>query len=75
MGQGLSVVVRAGGRVMVYDTGPEVTGVYSAADSVLVPNLRAMGVEVIDLLVLSHADNDHAGGLETLSEHFAIKRG
>lgn len=74
VGQGLSVVVRAGGRVMVYDTGPEVTGVYSAADSVLVPNLRAMGVEVIDLLVLSHADNDHAGGLETLSEHFAIKR-
>lgn len=74
VGQGLSVVVRASGRVMVYDTGPEVAGVYSAVDSVLVPNLRAMGVEVIDLLVLSHADNDHAGGLETLSEHFAIKR-
>ena len=74
VGQGLSVVVRAGGKVMVYDTGPEVAGVYSAVDSVLVPNLRAVGVEVIDLLVLSHADNDHAGGLETLSEYFEIKR-
>ncbi|MGC8119191.1 DNA internalization-related competence protein ComEC/Rec2 [Marinobacter sp. VGCF2001] len=74
VGQGLSVVVRSGSKVMVYDTGPAVPGVYSAAESVLIPNLRAMGIEVIDLLVLSHGDNDHAGGLEQLAEAFEITR-
>ncbi|WP_156836583.1 DNA internalization-related competence protein ComEC/Rec2 [Marinobacter daepoensis] len=74
VGQGLSVVVRAGSRVMVYDTGPEVEGAYSAAESVLIPNLRAMGVATIDLLVLSHGDKDHAGGLAALADAFPVKR-
>lgn len=74
VGQGLSVVVRAGNRVMVYDTGPEVEGAYSAAESVLIPNLRAMGVASIDLLVLSHGDRDHAGGLAALADALPIKR-
>lgn len=72
VGQGLAVVALAGRKVMVYDTGPEVKGVYSAVESVLIPGLRAMGVNAIDLLVISHGDSDHAGGLEALAEAFPI---
>ncbi|NWO05854.1 MAG: DNA internalization-related competence protein ComEC/Rec2 [Alteromonadaceae bacterium] len=74
VGQGLSVLLRSGDQVLVYDTGPGVAGVYSAADSVLIPGLQARGIERIDRLVISHADNDHAGGLAELLDRFPVGR-
>ena len=70
VGQGLSVLVRSGRKVLLYDTGPEVKGVFSAAESVLIPNLRALGVKRLDYLLISHADSDHAGGLSRLLAEF-----
>ncbi len=74
VGQGLSALVRAGHEVLLYDTGPEVEGVFSAAESVLLPNLRALGIKRIDTLVVSHADNDHSGGMDLLLEEFRVGR-
>jgi len=68
VGQGLSVLVRHGHRVLLYDTGPEVPGVYSAVESSIVPSLRELGVRHIDTLVVSHSDRDHSGGLPYLVE-------
>ena len=73
VGQGLSVLVRQGDRVLLYDTGPELEGVYSAAESVLVPNLKALGIQRIDALVISHDDKDHSGGIPLLLEEFEIR--
>ncbi|RMJ06055.1 ComEC family competence protein [Marinobacter litoralis] len=72
VGQGLSVLVRSGKQVLLYDTGPEVKGVYSAAESVLLPNLKALGVNRIDHLVVSHGDSDHSGGLDRLLDEFSV---
>ncbi|WP_372966070.1 DNA internalization-related competence protein ComEC/Rec2 [Marinobacter sp.] len=66
VGQGLSVLVRSGQEVLLYDTGPEVEGVFSAVESVLIPNLKALGVKRLDRLVISHGDSDHSGGLPQL---------
>jgi competence protein ComEC len=66
VGQGLSVLVREDDRVLLYDTGPALEGVYSSVESVLLPNLRALGVQRIDTLVISHADGDHSGGVPLL---------
>jgi len=74
VGQGLSAMVRSGDQVLLYDTGPEVKGVFSAAESVLLPNLRALGIRRIDTLVVSHADSDHSGGLALLVDEFQISR-
>jgi len=74
VGQGLAVLVRAGDKALVYDTGPELRGVFSAVDSTLIPGLQALGVRRIDHLVLSHGDNDHAGGLEPLAAAVEIGR-
>ena len=74
VGQGLSVLVRVGNKVLLYDTGPEVKGVFSAAESVLVPGMRALGIRRIDQLVISHADNDHAGGLQVLLDALEVGR-
>ncbi|MEP3588380.1 MAG: DNA internalization-related competence protein ComEC/Rec2 [Marinobacter sp.] len=72
VGQGLSVLVRSGSEVLLYDTGPEVKGAYSAVESVLLPNLRALGVRRIEHLVVSHGDSDHSGGLSVLLEDLSI---
>ncbi|MDO3722481.1 DNA internalization-related competence protein ComEC/Rec2 [Marinobacter sp. chi1] len=72
VGQGLSVLVRHQRDVLLYDTGPELPGVFSAVESVIEPNLRALGVSRINQLVVSHADTDHAGGLTRLSDTFEI---
>lgn len=74
VGQGLSVLVRVGGKVLVYDTGPEIRGVFTAVESTLIPNMQALAVRTIDHLVLSHGDSDHAGGLGPLTATFAIGR-
>ncbi len=74
VGQGLSVLVRAENGVLIYDTGPGIEGVFSAAESVLIPGLQARGVQRIDKLVLSHGDNDHAGGLPQLLEAFEVNQ-
>ena len=74
VGQGLSVLVRHKHEVLVYDTGPAVPGVFSAAESVLLPNLEAEGIQRIDTLVVSHADNDHAGGVKELARQITIGR-
>lgn len=74
VGQGLSAMLREGDRVLLYDTGPEVEGVFSAAESVILPNLRALGIRRIDTLVVSHADNDHSGGLSLLLDKFQVGR-
>lgn len=61
VGQGLAAVVRTAGASFVYDAGPRWPG-GDAGRSTLVPALRALGVDRLDGLVLSHGDSDHAGG-------------
>lgn len=69
VGQGQAVLVRDAAHATLIDTGPA-WGDYSAARAVVLPALRALGVRRIDELVLSHGDNDHAGGAPVLAAAF-----
>ncbi len=40
----------------------------------LLPFLRSEGIASLDLLLVSHADQDHAGGAQSLTEEIGIKR-
>lgn len=72
VGQGLSVLIRHHDKVLLYDTGPAVPGVFSSVESVLIPNFRRLGIRKIDTLVISHADSDHAGGLPALFASYPV---
>ncbi|MDA0821586.1 MAG: DNA internalization-related competence protein ComEC/Rec2 [Proteobacteria bacterium] len=72
VGQGLAVVVETASKTLIYDTGPAF-GDYSAGQTILTPFLRSRGVREIDRVVLSHADNDHAGGWPALAAAFPIR--
>lgn len=69
VGQGLSVLVRTHGHVLLYDTGPAVRDGFDAGERAVLPALHALGVARLDRVVVSHGDNDHAGGFE------AVQRG
>lgn len=58
VGQGDALLVRSHGRVALIDTGPE--------PEPLAACLRSLGVEHIDLLVITHFDLDHVGGVEAV---------
>ncbi len=74
VGQGLSAVVRTQNHVLVYDTGPRLSETFNTGDVVVVPYLRAQEVEAVDTLVISHADNDHRGGAESLLHSTSVGR-
>lgn len=66
VGQGLSAVVQTSGHVLVYDTGAKFSQQSDMGRSVVLPFLRKQGIDKIDSLVISHGDNDHIGGTESL---------
>lgn len=75
VGQGLAVLVRTRSHALLYDTGPAVPDGFDAGERAVVPVLHARSVgEGIDMLMLSHADNDHAGGLQAVQAEVPARR-
>ncbi len=72
VGQGLAAVVRTSDHVLVYDTGPRFSAHFDAGRSVLIPFLRSQGIAKVDTLVVSHGDNDHAGGAGSLLQEMPV---
>jgi len=70
VGQGLALVVRTAGHTLVYDTGPRFRSGSDTGQEVLVPYLRSQGLGAPDLVMISHGDADHAGGLTGLRQAF-----
>ncbi|MCY1270650.1 DNA internalization-related competence protein ComEC/Rec2 [compost metagenome] len=65
VGQGLSVLVRTHRHAWLYDAGPR-SGDFDLGERVVVPELRGLGITQLDMLMLSHADSDHAGGAQAV---------
>jgi len=74
VGQGLAAVVRTRHHVLIYDTGPRFGPDFDAGSAVILPWLRQHGVRDLDMLLISHGDNDHAGGAPALLSELRIAR-
>ncbi len=68
VGQGLSVVVRTHRHTLLYDAGPSYSADTDAGSRVVVPFLRAQGVERLDGFIVTHDDSDHSGGAASVLE-------
>ena len=75
VGQGLSLLVRTANHSLLYDAGPAAAEGWDAGERVVVPALRALGVRRLDAMLLSHADNDHAGGADAVRAALPVRWG
>jgi competence protein ComEC len=73
VGQGLAVVVRTAHHALLYDAGPAFEDGYDAGASVVAPWLLHAGIRSLDLLLLSHGDNDHAGGVAAVRARLGVR--
>lgn len=74
VGQGLAVVVRTQKHSLLYDAGPSYASGFNTGAAVVVPFLRSEGISTIDMLVQSHGDNDHIGGLQSVLDEVPVSR-
>ena len=74
VGQGDAFLLRIrGGANVLIDAGGTARGDYDPGERVVVPALRALGVHRLDLVVSTHADADHAGGLPAVLDSVPVQ--
>ncbi|PTS83826.1 DNA internalization-related competence protein ComEC/Rec2 [Pseudomonas sp. HMWF032] len=73
VGQGLAVLVRTQKHDLLYDAGPRF-GEFDTGERVVLPSLRALDVRALDVLLISHADNDHSGGAAAIRRGLPVRQ-
>ncbi len=73
VGQGLAVVAETKNHVLVYDTGPAFRESFDAGGEIIAPFLKQSGRRRLDLILVSHGDSDHSGGLAGLMQRFPAR--
>lgn len=74
VGQGLATVVQTSRHTLVYDPGPLYSAESDAGQRVVVPYLRALGVDRLDTLIVTHRDTDHSGGTAAVRAALPVER-
>jgi competence protein ComEC len=71
VGQGDAALVQVGERAWLIDTGPGPAD--GSGGQSLLRALRALGVDSIEVLILTHADLDHRGGAWRVLESLSVR--
>ena len=74
VGQGLATVVRTQHHVLIYDTGPRFNQNFDTGNAVVIPFLRHAGIRTVDTMMISHGDNDHIGGANSILTTLPVKQ-
>lgn len=73
VGQGLAVLLRTRHHALLYDAGPA-KGEFDLGERVVLPTLRKLGVGSLDLMLISHAHADHAGGAAAIERGLPVRQ-
>jgi len=72
VGQGLSILVQTQRHQLLYDTGAASLSGFTMVNAAVIPVLKKHNIQKLDKVILSHADNDHAGGYAELRRQVTI---
>jgi len=72
VGQGLAVVIETANHTLVYDAGMQTPSGFNTGKAVVKPYLQWRGIQNVDLAIVSHNDNDHAGGMHWLIDNMDV---
>lgn len=73
VGQGAATLIRTQHHTVLIDAGPA-SEASDAGARIVVPVLQGLGVQALDLLVITHRDADHAGGAPAIVARVPPKR-
>ncbi len=73
VGQGLALILRTRHHTLLYDAGPR-SGEFDLGARVVLPSLRKLGVDALDMMVISHAHVDHFGGAAAVAVALPVTR-
>lgn len=73
VGQGLAAILQTTGHSLVFDTGPRFSVKFNTGDAIVLPFLRENGISTVDLLLVSHGDNDHMGGARAVFDRIPVR--
>ncbi len=74
VGQGSAINVDTHGHRLLFDAGPRFPSGFDLGAAAVVPSLVATGPARLDVLVISHADVDHAGGAGAVRRALPVAR-
>ncbi|NEX61783.1 DNA internalization-related competence protein ComEC/Rec2 [Noviherbaspirillum galbum] len=72
VGQGAAVLIETPGHALLYDAGPLYGPDSDGGSRVILPYLRARGIQSLDGMVLSHSDADHTGGASSILDEIRV---
>ncbi len=72
VGQGQAIVFETRNETIVYDSGPKWGEQFDGAQLAILPYLKSQRRQQLDLLIVSHSDQDHAGGTASLWDNLTI---
>ncbi len=74
VGHGLAVMIIKNNQAILYDTGAAFSSGFNMAEAVIHPYLKHRFIEQFEQVIVSHSDNDHAGGLGYLQQNNLSKQ-
>ena len=74
VGQGLAVVIETTNHSLVFDAGARFSDKFDMGKNVILPFLHYRHINRLDKLIISHADNDHMGGAQTLINSISVQQ-
>ena len=72
VGQGSAVLIETQRHRLLYDTGPAYSPESDGGNRVILPYLKGRGINVLDMMMVTHDDTDHSGGAISVMKEVAV---
>lgn len=74
VGQGLAAVIQTRSHLLLFDAGPKFSPSFDTGAAVVIPYLRQKSITSIDMFIVSHQDNDHRGGVNSVKDEIKVEK-
>ena len=74
VGQGQAVLFQTENHTLLYDTGPYWSDKLDGGKMAILPYLKKQSIKRLDLVIVSHSDSDHAGGLSSILQGVEVNK-
>ncbi len=74
VGQGLAVVIETQNHVLLFDAGARYSDQFDLGKAAVLPYLVNQGIGKVDMLIVSHGDNDHIGGAQSIIQAISVQQ-